>query len=64
MDARDVPGLVARVNGRTTYWGSRAPIPGGIAYENFELEAPFAEGQEFRFGVVPGGPQQLGFRQK
>ena len=27
------------VNGRQTYWASIAPIPGGVAYENFELEA-------------------------
>ena len=24
------------VNGRYTYWASKSPIPGGIAYENFE----------------------------
>ncbi len=33
-----VPLLVARVNGRTTYWATKVPIPGGIAFENFELE--------------------------
>lgn len=59
--ARVVPGLMARVNGRTTYWGGTAPIPGGIAYENIELEAPFAAGQEFWFGVNTDGPEQLGF---
>jgi hypothetical protein len=48
-----VKGLVARVNGRCVYWGTRSPIPGGIAFENFELEAPFAEGQEFTFAVEP-----------
>jgi len=55
------PGLVARVNGRQTYWASRAPIPGGVAYENFELEAPFEPGQEFCFGVTPDSPVKLGF---
>lgn len=54
-------GLVARVNGRTAYWASRAPIPGGIAYENFELDAPFAPGQAFIFGVTPDPPKSLGF---
>jgi len=54
-------GMVARVNGRVHYWASKAPIPGGIAYENFELEAPFRPGQEFRFGVTPGRPEDLGF---
>jgi hypothetical protein len=59
--ARPRPGLVVRVNGRQTYWASHAPIPGGVAYENFELEAPFEPGQEFCFGVTPDSPAQLGF---
>ena len=54
-------GLVVRVNGRTTYWASQAPIPGGIAYENFELVAPFADGQSFTFGVLAGLAEALGF---
>jgi hypothetical protein len=54
-------GLVVRVNGRRTYWGSDAPIPGGVAFENFELEAPFEPGQRLVFGVSPGGPGDLGF---
>jgi hypothetical protein len=57
----DAPGVVVRVNGRTTYWGEQGPIPGGIAYENFELQVPFAEGQEFWFGVTPEEPGKLGF---
>ena len=57
----DVPGVVVRVNGRPTYWGGGGPIPGGMAYENFELEAPFAEGQEFWFGVSPWKPTEMGF---
>lgn len=57
----DVPGAVVRVNGRTTYWGDQGPIPGGISYENFELEAPFAADQEFWFGATPDGPASLGF---
>lgn len=55
------PDLVVRVNGRRTYWASRAAIPGGVAYENFELEAPFEPGQEFCFGIIPGTPASLGF---
>jgi hypothetical protein len=54
-------GLLARVNGRVHYWASMAPIPGGISYENFELEAPFRAGQEFRFGVTTRTPEDLGF---
>ncbi|HEY8505454.1 MAG TPA: hypothetical protein VIL46_12800, partial [Gemmataceae bacterium] len=57
----DAKGAVVRVNGRTTYWGGNAPIPGGVSYENFELEVPFADGQELWFGVTPAGPEALGF---
>jgi hypothetical protein len=45
-----------RVNGRYVYWGSDKPIPGGVAFENFELHAPFKPGQEFIFGVEPMEP--------
>jgi hypothetical protein len=58
----DAPGVVARVNGRATYWGGNTNIPGGVAYENFELEAPFSEGQEFWFGVTREDPEMLGFK--
>jgi hypothetical protein len=54
-------GLLVRLNGRKTYWETKAEIPGGIAFENFELEAPFRPGQEFRFGVIPETPAKLGF---
>src|SRR5262249_41018786 len=57
----DVPKLVTRVNGRTVYWGNSGPIPGGVAYENFELQAPFVEGQEFWFGITRDEPENLGF---
>ena len=43
--------LVVRVNGRRVYWGGRIGIPGGVAFENFEMQAPFAPGQAFTFGV-------------
>lgn len=43
--------LAAWVNGRHIYWASQAPIPGGTAYENFELVSPFSQGDEFWFGV-------------
>ena len=52
--------LAVRVNGRTTYWGTPCPIPGGIAYENFELMAPHYDGQEFWFGATRRTPQELG----
>ena len=62
--ARARPGLVVRVNGRQTYWASNSPIPGGVAFENFELEAPFEPGFEFCFGVTPDSPTSLGFHAK
>jgi hypothetical protein len=57
----DAGGAVVRVNGRRTYWGDGGEIPGGVSYENFELQAPFCEGQEFWFGVTPESPRELGF---
>ena len=61
----DDPKCVVRVNGRRTYWpdksGAEGVIPGGVSYENFELDAPFRQGREFRFGVTPEPPESLGF---
>jgi hypothetical protein len=54
------PRLEAWVNGRYTYWASRAPIPGGISFENFELVSPFRQGEEFWFGVEPGVGEESG----
>lgn len=51
--------LVAQVNGRSAYWASQTAIPGGVSYENFELVAPFENGQEFWFGVTPQTPEVL-----
>jgi hypothetical protein len=53
--------LVARVNARKTYWASHAAIPGGVSFENFELEAPFRPGQRLVFGITPELPAALGF---
>jgi hypothetical protein len=50
--AEITPDLACAVNGRFTYWGSKQPIPGGIAFENFELREPFRAGQAFVFGVT------------
>lgn len=44
---------VAAVNGRRTYWMSQSPIPGGQAFENFELRIPFHSGRRLWFGVRP-----------
>ncbi|HWQ93564.1 MAG TPA: hypothetical protein VN673_18010 [Clostridia bacterium] len=53
--------LQALVNGRYTYWQSSRPIPGGVAFENFELRERFYDGQPFVFGITRQTPRQLGF---
>lgn len=55
------PDIRVCVNGRATFWGTMAPIPGGAAFENFELVAPFSEGGESWFGVTETPPSPLGF---
>lgn len=51
--------LVLRVNSRRTFWGTNAPIPGGVAFENFELGAPFVPGWEFVFGATTDLPEKV-----
>lgn len=41
------------VNARWAYWASASPIPGGPAFENFEIVEPFRQGAAFRFTVAP-----------
>ena len=53
--------LRAAVNARYTYWLSDKPIPGGIAFENFELRERFYDGQIFVFGITDRTPEALGF---
>ena len=53
--------LLAVVNGRYTYWQSSRPIPGGVAFENFEMRERFCDGQKFVFGITRKTPQELGF---
>ena len=57
--SQDATRLRARVNGRRVYWLSQVEIPGGIAFENFELRAPYHDGQSFIFGITPTHPDQL-----
>ena len=40
-----------RMNGRKAYWAGSLPVPGGMAYENFDLTAPYTPGQQFIFGL-------------
>ncbi len=58
------PDLRVAVNGRYTYWMSRNPIPGGIAFENFELRDPFRQDQKFMFGITALTPAELGIRSR
>jgi hypothetical protein len=51
--------LHVAVNARYTYWQTRQPIPGGVAFENFELRERFYEGQAFVFGITSKLPAQL-----
>lgn len=51
--------LKLRLNGRRTYWMSHTAIPGGVAFENFELRDRFQEGQPFVFGVTRRKPDAL-----
>jgi hypothetical protein len=53
--------LQAVVNGRYTYWQSTHPVPGGVAFENFELRERFKNGEKFIFGITRATPQELGF---
>ncbi|MBI4584992.1 MAG: hypothetical protein HY717_13350 [Planctomycetes bacterium] len=54
------PDLRLKVNGRRVYWQSEREIPGGIAFENFELRARFTPGQTFIFGLSRKSPKELG----
>ena len=45
------PDLQVLVNARWAYWASASPIPGGPAYENFEILEPYREGAAYRFRV-------------
>ena len=51
--------LRCAVNARFRYWMSPTPVPGGLAYENFELVEDFKDGQEFVFGVTRRSPTEL-----
>ncbi len=47
------------VNGRYTYWAILKTIPGGIAFENFELVEPFRQGAVYYFGIDPDKPAKI-----
>jgi hypothetical protein len=51
--------LAVAVNARRVYWASTWSIPNGIAFENFEFNEPFAQGQATVFGLTALTPEQL-----
>jgi hypothetical protein len=51
--------LRCAVNARFMYWMSHNPVPGGLAFENFELVEDFRDGQTFIFGVTKRLPSEL-----
>lgn len=58
--------LHVRVNGRAKYWsgGSKnknnyIDIPGGPAFENFELRESYYSGQKFYFGITRKVPEEI-----
>lgn len=53
------PDLRIRVNGRRVYWASHDPLPGGVAFENFEVRQRYLPGQVFIFGVTGKAPWQF-----
>jgi len=60
------PSLRIRVNGRKYYWAGFSrnkqdyvPIPGGVAFENFELREKYYPGQQFYFGLTPKTPEEM-----
>jgi hypothetical protein len=64
--ARYDPSLSVRVNGRATYWSGGSNdknryinIPGGPAFENFELREKFFQGQKFYFGLSRKTPAEI-----
>ena len=48
-----------RVNGRQVYWAGDIPIPGGLAYENFDFVESFSPGQVLVFGLSRSTPEEL-----
>lgn len=58
--------LRVRVNGRAKYWSGGSidkdeyiNIPGGPAFENFELREKYYPGQKFYFGISRKTPQEI-----
>lgn len=60
VPAKDIqPDLRVRVNGRRVYWMTETAVPGGIAFENFEVRQRYVPGQVFIFGLTTKEPWQF-----
>lgn len=60
IEAHEIqPDLRVRFNGRRVYWASHDPVPGGIAYENFDVRQRYTPGQTYIFGVTAKAPWQF-----
>jgi hypothetical protein len=53
------PDLRVKVNGRRVYWQSTDPLPGGPAFENFEVRQRYVPDQVFIFGLTPTPPREF-----
>lgn len=60
------PSLHVRVNGRSSYWSGGSQdkskyiaIPGGPAFENFEMREKYYPGQKFYFGISRKAPEDI-----
>ena len=60
------PSLQVRVNGRAKYWGGESTdrskyidVPGGPAFENFEMRENYKPGQKFYFGLTQQSAQEF-----
>jgi hypothetical protein len=60
VPAKDIqPDLRVKVNGRRFYWMTQTTVPGGAAFENFELRQRYVPGQVFVFGLTTQEPWQF-----
>ncbi|HYK35061.1 hypothetical protein [Alloacidobacterium sp.] len=60
VPAHDIqPDLRVRVNARWVYWASTDPVPGGIAFENFEVRQRYVPGQTFIYGIFEHEPWEI-----
>lgn len=51
--------LRIRVNARQVYWNGEIPIPGGLSFENFEVQQTYVPGQVSIFGMTRNEPHDF-----